>query len=155
MDFMHILIVFSTYSGSTMAAAQAAQQAFQASGHQAALIPTLEAKPEDFQAADLIILASPTWDYQGKEGQPHEDFIQAYQTFSGQTFPENKFAILALGDSNFSHFCGSAAHLEKWVAELQGKLIGESLKIDQYYFNEAENGQKVKSWIENLAQQLK
>ncbi|PIR61396.1 MAG: hypothetical protein COY81_04420 [Candidatus Pacebacteria bacterium CG_4_10_14_0_8_um_filter_43_12] len=149
---MNILIVFSTYSGSTMSAAQVAQQVFEATGNQTALTPTLEAKPQDFNDADLIVIASPTWDYQGEEGQPHEDFVQAYQTFAGQTFPAKKFAILVLGDSNFSHFCGAADHLVKWVADLQGKLATETLKIDQYYFNEPENAAKVKTWAEKLAQ---
>lgn len=151
---MNILIVYATYSGSTQAASQIVHDVLIAHPNQVIMKEVMEAQPTDFEQADLIILASPSWDYHGEEGMPHEHYLQAFQTFTGQTYPSKKFAVVGLGDSNFTKFCGSAAHLEHWISELQGQLITDSLRIDQYYFNEDENSQKVRLWAENLASSL-
>lgn len=150
---MNILIVFATYSGSTMTAAQLLEQQLQGKGHQVGLKAANELQPSDFDAPDLIILASPSWDYHGEEGMPHEDYQVVFQTFAGLTFPGKKFAIMGLGDSNYTVFCGSATHLENWVDQLQGQRVIESLRIDQYFFNEAENNQKISAWADQLSTQ--
>ncbi|MDQ5951845.1 MAG: flavodoxin [Patescibacteria group bacterium] len=151
---MNILLMYATYSGSTTAASQIAEQVLQAKGHQVTVKQVQETQPTDFVAADFVLLASPSWDYHGEEGMPHEDYLEAFKTFAGQTFPTKKFAVLGLGDSNFTKFCGAADHLENWVKELQGDLFVPSLRLDQYYFNETENGEKVKLWAAQLGDAL-
>lgn len=151
---MNILLLYATYSGSTMAASQVAQQVLQAKGHTVTLQEVRETQPEQFLDADVVVLASPSWDFHGQEGMPHEDYLEVFKLFAGQTFPTKKFAVMGLGDTNFTKFCGSADHLENWVEQLGGTLALPTLRIDQYYFNEDENGQKVQLWAEQLANTL-
>lgn len=146
--------MYATYSGSTMAAAQIAQQVLQASGHQVNFTQVLEVQPTDFSSVDAVLLASPSWDYHGEEGMPHEDYLTAFKIFEGQKFPNKKFAIIGLGDTHFTKFCGAANHLENWVSQLEGQLVIPSLRLDQYYFNETENSEKVKVWTQQLADSL-
>jgi flavodoxin I len=102
----------------------------------------------------VILLVSPSWDYHGEEGMPHEDYLAVFKTFDGVNFPTKKYAVMGLGDTNFTKFCGAADHLESWVSQLGGQLLVPSLRLDQYYFNEDENAQKVRLWAESIADSL-
>lgn len=151
---MNVLLMYATYSGSTEVAAQLAQQVLQAKGQNVTLKKALTVTPEDIEAADVVIVASPSWDYHGEEGMPHEHYQEVFKTFAGKTFPGKKFAVLGLGDTNFTKFCGAANHLENWVQQLGGTLCVTSLRLNQFYFNEKENTEKVKWWAGNLADSL-
>lgn len=151
---MNILLMYATYSGSTEVASKLAQQTLQTKGHTVTLKKALTVTPEDISAADVVIAASPSWDYHGEEGMPHEDYQEVFKNFAGKTFPGKKFAVLGLGDTHFAKFCGAANHLENWVNQLGATLAVTSLRLNQYYFNEKENSEKVKWWAANLADSL-
>lgn len=147
---MNILLLYATYSGSTMAAAQFLQQVLQEKQHQVTLKTVLETQAADLQTPDLIILASPSWDHNGEQGMPHEDYDNLRQMTQGMTIPQKPFAIMGLGDTNYTYFCGAVTHLEKWVQELQGVLKVPSLKLDQYYFNEDACKAQITTWAAQL-----
>lgn len=153
-DSMKILIVYATYSNSTFTATHLAADELQAAGHTVDLVLARDAKPEQLSAADFVILASPSWDYHGDQGQPHEDYLLFNKTMENMTFPEKKFAVLGLGDSTYTYFCGAVEHIEKTVEKMQGKLIIESLKIDQFYMFEQESTKKVQEWAREVAKKL-
>jgi flavodoxin I len=151
---MNVLLVYATYSNSTYSAAEIASTELKDAGHTVEIVLARETKPEQLQAADLVILASPSWDYFGDQGQPHEDYLVFNKTMADTTFPDKKFAILGLGDSTYTYFCGAVEHLQATVEKLQGKLIVESLKIDQYYINEVTATQQIKEWARNVSSTL-
>lgn len=151
---MNVLLVYATYSGSTSAASHIAEQVLSATGHAVTLKQALELQPQDLESADAVVLASPSWDYHGEEGMPHEDYLEVFKAFEGQQFADKKFGVIGLGDNHFTKFCGAADHLEQWVSQLGGQLAIPSLRIDQYYFNETENSEKVKLWAKNLSDSL-
>lgn len=151
---MNIFLIYATYSGSTMAASRVAQQILQAKGHQVTVKEVKDVEPSDFQTTDAVLLASPSWDYHGEEGMPHEDYLKIFEAFAGQTFPGKKFAVMGLGDQHFTKFCGAADHLENWVQQLGGTFVVPSLRLDQYYFNEEGNAEKVKLWAAQLGDAL-
>jgi flavodoxin I len=151
---MKILIVYATYSNSTFTAAHLAEQELKDANFEPQVILAREVQPEHIQNADLVIIASPSWDYHGNQGQPHEDYLLFRKAMEGKTFPGKKFAVLGLGDSTYTYFCGAVAHLEEMIAQLQGKLLVDSLKIDQFYMYEPESTQKIKEWTRRVAKQI-
>ncbi len=134
---MKITLVYATYSNSTALAGEHLASLLKTAGHTVELLTANEATAEALQQPDLLILASPSWDYSGEQGMPHEDFTDL-QLRLGNTFTLSgkPTAIMALGDSSFTYFCGAATHLTQWLTEKGGKEVLPPLKIDQYYANE-------------------
>ncbi|MBI2611722.1 flavodoxin domain-containing protein [Candidatus Gottesmanbacteria bacterium] len=149
-----VLIIYATNSGGTQISSNIIETIFKQKGQDVILKKVSNINPEEFSSFDLIIFGSPSWDYQGKEGQLHQDYLPFLEKAKGKTFPDKKFAVFGLGDSSYTYFCGSATHLENLVKNLNGQKIGDTLRIDGFYFNQDENSKKVEEWATNLANQL-
>ncbi len=148
---MNILIIYATNSGATEIVSQIVEETLAEHKLTVTRKDVTTVTPEELNAYDLIVFGSPSWDFDGKEGWPHEHFIPFMDAVRPMKFQDKKFAIFGLGDSSYTHFCGAVDHLEKLVADVSGKLIIESLKIDGFYFNQAENSEKAKTWAQTLA----
>lgn len=133
-----------------MMAAQTLEQALQQAGHYVELKMALDTKPDDLSSAELVVLASPSWDYSGQEGMPHDDFMTMIEKFGEAKFNDQAFAILGLGDSNYNKFCGAVDQLSKWIDGVGGKLVGQPLKIDQYFMNEQKANETIQNWATTL-----
>lgn len=151
---MNILLIYATYSGSTMSASQVLSDTLAEQGHQVSMQLVTETTADQLTQAEALILASPTWDYNGHEGMPHEDFLPFMEQHKDLKMPGKPVAILGLGDQNYSHFCGAVGHMEEYVRGLEMNLVVESLKIDQFYMDEPGNTEKVKNWGASLSAAL-
>jgi len=147
---MHISIVYATYSGSTMTASQVLSDELTTAGAHVDQLLAIETTPEQVQASDLIIFGSPSWDYNGKQGMPHEDFEGLMERFKDHSFPDKKTAILGLGDSNYTHFCGAVAHLQDFTKKLKLVELVEPLKIDQFFVDETTHTTAIKDWAQKI-----
>lgn len=143
---MNILIAYATYSGGTQAACEFLTQIFTSAGHQVTMKMINEVGLEDTLSYDLRVFATPTWDYEGKEGQPHQDFITWMQNNNGKKFSGKASVVLGLGDSSYAHFCGAVPIVEDFIKSAGGILKTESLMIDGYLFNMDANNEKIKEW---------
>ncbi len=150
---MNILLVYATNSGTTQTVAQMVSDALTQAGHTVTLKEAFQATPEDFTSPQAIILGSPSWDFDGKEGQPHEDYVPLMGKMQTTTI-EKPFAVFALGDSSYKYFCGAADHLEEFVKNLKGTLVTPALRIDKYYSDMNGNNEKVMAWVEELKKKL-
>ncbi len=151
---MNILLLYATNSGGTQQASQMVASMLQEKGHTVTVKNPKESNVDEVTSAGFVLFASPSWDYQDKEGQPHEDFVPLLESLSGKTLEGKPFAILGLGDTSYAHFCGAVDEFEKIVQNLKGKLIVPSLKIDGYYLHMDENNQLVKDWTNQLINAL-
>ena len=147
---MKILVVYATNSGGTQLASDLVNEALSKKNHEVMVKEVRETKADEFAGFDLVILASPSWDYEGLEGQPHPDFRQFIDDSKGKTFSGKKFAVLGLGDSSYTYFCGAVTHLEQFVKETGGNLAVPSLKIDGFYLDQAGNSEKIQTWADSL-----
>lgn len=150
---MNILLVWATNSGTTQTVAYMIDDALKAAGHTVISKEARNTTPEDFTPAQVIILGSPSWDFDGNEGFPHEDFLPLMEKLKTGSLAK-PFAIFGLGDSSYRIYNGAVDHLEKFVKDVTGTLLVPSLRIDKYYSDMDGNNAKIKAWIEELKKKL-
>jgi flavodoxin I len=146
---MNILILYATYSGGTQTASQIIFDQLK-SKHTVTYKTPLEIDPKNINKYDLVIFCSPTWDYNGKEGQPHEDFINFFEKAKHETYSNINFAVMGLGDSSYTKFCGCVEVIEIFIKNHGGLLKIPSLKIDGFFFNQNENLKVIQNWTNKL-----
>ncbi len=147
---MNVLIIYATFSGSTLTAAQLIEAVLKRKGHAVTLKSANEADPSEMNNYDLVVLGSCTWDFSGLEGQLHSYFVDFAKKLQGKDFSQKKFAVFGLGDKTYTHFCAAVDHLEKIVADVKGQKIKDSLRIDRFYFNQEAETKRLQSWAEKL-----
>lgn len=148
---MNILVVFATNSGATDVASQLIVDELTQKGTTVTRKEVRDVNVDELPTYDLVVLGSPSWDFEGKEGWPHEDFLPFMETVKTKSFDGKKFAVFGLGDSSYTHFCGAVEHLEETVKAAKGTLVVPSLKIDGFYFKQDENSAKAKTWADEVA----
>ena len=151
---MNILLVYATNSGTTMTTAQTVSDKLTAKGHQVTMKEVRDAVVEDFSSPEVVVIGSPSWDFEGHEGMPHEDWLPLMEKLKTMTFENKPFAIFGLGDSSYKHFCGAVDHLEELVKTIKGTLTVPSLRIDKFYSDQTGNMDKINAWADGLVAKL-
>ncbi len=143
---MKTLLVYATNSGTTIEVSSYISTEFTQKGHQVTVKDARDASSDEYNNYNLIIFGSSTWG----EGEVHESFKRLIENSEGKSFTDKKFAVFGLGDSSYQHFCGAADQLEEYVKKLNGKLIVETLKINNFLFNQQEELPKITEWSQKL-----
>lgn len=151
---MNILILYATYSGGTQAAGETVRDAFRKHNIAVDFKEAAQIAPDEFSGYGLIMLCTPTWDFDGREGQPHEDYLRLMEKADGKSFPDKKFAVMGLGDSSYTHFCGSVDILEGFIKKLRGTIIVPSLRIDGYFYDQTKHTAAIEKWTEHIISSL-
>lgn len=146
---MNLLIVYASNSGSTYLVAKQLQKKLNSD-----LKKATDTNPDDFNGYDLILLGSPSWDVNNKEGQPLESMLSLMDSLQDTDLKGKKFAVFGCGDSSYLNFCGAVNEMEKFILSTGGTLITDSLKIDSYYFDLDNNVKKVEIWADELNKKL-
>lgn len=147
---MDILIAYATNSGGTFFATQTVEKALKVKKHSVTRKEIEETTATDFKKYDLIIFASPSWNYEGAEGELQSSFKTFVQNYSGDSLKGKKCAVFGLGDRSYLYFCGAVERLEKFVTENGGILLSPSLRIDGYYKNESLHNAMLEQWIYSI-----
>ncbi len=151
---MQILLVYATNSGTTMMTAQAVADRLTQKGHTVTMKEVKLTTPADIQAAEMVILGSPSWDFDGKEGMPHEDYMPLIEKLKTQTYEGKPFTIFGLGDSSYRVYCGAVDQLEELVTTMKGKLLVPSLKIDNFFADQPKHMEAIAAWTDSLITSL-
>jgi flavodoxin I len=147
---MNILLIYATNSGTTQVVAEFIADALTKAGHTMTVQEAQKTNPEDLKNFKLVLLGSPSWDFNGMEGMPHEEFLPLMEKLHEMKFTGKQFAIFGLGDKSYKHFCGAVDHLEKLVADMGGTLAIPSLRIDNYYADVDGFNGKILAWIGSI-----
>lgn len=151
---MNILIVYATFSNSTALATQLVAEELTKNSHTVTVKKIRDADMNDFAHRDLIVIASPSWLVEGKEGQPHDDYFAAKERFTQEAFKGKKFAIMGMGDSTYAHFCGAVDYLQEWVQQMTGEVVVPPLCIDGFYFDQDKNSAVIRQWADTLSKKM-
>lgn len=154
---MTTLIVYATNSSGTMLASELVRDVLKQHGHTVTLKRAGAVEPKEFNNYDFIVLGSCTWglviDDQWTQGQLQNHMYDLQQKLikEQRIFPGKKFAVFALGDSSYTHFCAAADHLQDLVNDVGGELISEPLRIDGWFFHPEQNEKMLIDWANSVA----
>lgn len=146
---MNILLVFATNSGGTAQATQMIADTLTGRGHVVIVKEAKNAEPADITAAPFVLLGSPSWDYNGMEGQPLPEMAEFIDRCKDIQLEGKPFAVFGPGDSSYTYFCGAVTYLEAFVKRAKGTLVLPSLKVDGFYMK-SDAGEQITKWAEEL-----
>lgn len=150
---MKCIVVYGTLSGSTMTAATLVADTLKAAGHEVTSVTADPTIKDQILSAQAVVFASPSWEDQGKDGQPLPEVRAAIESLSAADLTGKKVALLGLGDTSYPHFCGAVDVMEGLLKDRGVSVVTPSLKIDRYY-SSPDNEQKIKTWTQTLSQLL-
>ncbi len=156
---MKTLLVYGTNSGSTLVASELVRDVLSSRGHDVILKRANLVEPDELKTYDLVVLGSCTWDgfnakrQQHLEGQLQQHMQELRDKLVEQKIilPGHRFAVFGLGDTSYKVFAGAADRLVELVNDVGGELIGEALKIDNYFLRQDENELKLRDWSTKIA----
>lgn len=146
---MKVVIIYASNSGNTRLAALRIAATLQQKKLPTVIKAVEHAAPADIEEADVCILGSCTWLTRHQEGQLPEHFQRFAEKLQaeGRHYPGKPFAVFALGRKEYTHFCAAADHLVALVRDIEGRLLGDPLRVDGFYqHNEA----VIEGWAEAL-----
>lgn len=148
-----VLIVYASNSGSTFLVGEIIASTL-GEQYEVAIQQARDTMPTDLQKYDLLLFGSPSWSVQGKEAFPHEAIIDFMARCADEQVIDKPCAAFGCGDSSYTLFCGAVNQLERFIAQIKGKKITNSLKIDGYFFNLAGNEELTREWARELLQKI-
>jgi flavodoxin I len=150
---MKTTIIYSTLSGSTMTAADVVAAVLRAAGHEVDVLMADGVNKDTVKASGAIIFGSPSWEDEGKDGQPLPDVTRFIKSLTAEDVAGKKLGIFGLGDTSYPHYCGAVDVMEGLFKGINLTPAVESLRIDRYY-SLPDNETKTKTWAEGLAKAL-
>ncbi len=151
---MKVLIVFATYSSGTDLATDVIKRVLESAHIEVIKKNIKDITPTEINNYTDIILASPSWRTRKGDGMPHEFFLDYMDTVADGAYNGKKFAVMGLGDTAYTHFCGAVNELEKFIQARGGELLTESLRIDGFYFAQEQNEKEIEAWSVVIAKSL-
>jgi len=136
-----------------MTASELAASTLRTSGHEVEVVSVESASPDALSAYDALIIASPSWEDQGKDGQPLPEIRMFLERVTAEHLKDKKVALMGLGDTSYPHYCGAIDVMEDMLKKLSIAPIVPSLRIDKYY-SLRENEDNVKNWASELGKAL-
>lgn len=95
---------------------------------------------------DLLVIASTHG-----EGDPPQTALDFFEFLEGRKAPKLpglRFAVLALGDSTYEHYCGAGRRVDARLEELGAERIADRVECDVDYEDDAA------AWIESILGEL-
>lgn len=119
-------IIVGTVYGSAMSAAESLEEALMAAGHEVVLHE--EAALADLNPAHFWLVVTSTTG----QGELPADILPLFSELRDNSgpLPQLRYAIAALGDSSYEHYCGGGQLFNDLLQELQATAVTEMLTID-------------------------
>jgi flavodoxin len=149
-----IIIVYASNSGSTFLVGEIIAHIL-GRKHQVVMQKAAATSPNDLLQYDIAIFGSPSWSASGLgEGFPQETMIAFIKSCVGLDLSGKKCAAFGCGDSSYTLFCGAVNQLEKFIVDLKGSRLTNSLRIDGYFFDLPKNIALAKKWAQTLLSKI-
>ncbi|WMC11442.1 flavodoxin [Oceanimonas pelagia] len=119
-------IIIGTVYGSAVLVAEALEEALVKAGHSVTLHEDAELAELD-QSHFWLFVTSTTG-----QGDIPPNLVPLFEELreSCPPIPRVRYALVALGDSSYEHFCGAGRRLDEQLQELQAQAVTERLQVD-------------------------
>ena len=151
---MKIHIAYATHTGSTLYAAKELLAAL-ADSHEVVMKTANETSLDDLQSAEVILIGSSSWDWQGNRGYPLAEMMGFLGRVAAFDFSAKKVALFGCGDRDFEHFCGALDVIWDGLETAGAKYLVEHLRLNRYFMDEIGNQDLVRGWAGTLITKLK
>src|SRR6266705_5238686 len=142
-----LLILFGSQTGSAEGLAKKVAKESQARGFAPKVLALNDYEVANLPAASKAIIISSTWG----DGEPPDNALNFWNWINAESAPrlENlQFAVLGLGDKNYSDFCGASKKIDTRLEALGAKRLQPRGECDVDYEVAAKN------WIDGLWEKL-
>ena len=142
-----LLILFGSQTGSAEGLAKKFAKEASSRGYAPKILALNDFESANFLAATKAVIISSTWG----DGDAPDNAVNFWNWLKADTAPrlENlNFAVLGLGDKNYSDFCGAAKKFDTRLEALGAKRLVPRGECDVDYEAAA------KTWVESLWQKL-
>ncbi len=137
-----LTILYGSETGNAESVAQQAGEQALARGLPARVIDMADYKPRELRDERLLLVITATHG----EGDPPDPALDFYEFLHGRKAPklgEARFAVLALGDSSYEHFCQTGRDLDARFEALGAQRLVERVDCDVDFDETAEQ------WIQH------
>jgi flavodoxin I len=142
------LIIYGSTTGNTEYVAEVIAKSLKQGKVDVAVKNAANASGPDIESdLDIVLFGCSTWG--DDEIELQEDFAEFFENMgnNGTSYNGMKFAVFGCGDSSYTWFCGAVDAIEGKIADLGGKIMVDSLKIDG-------DPESVKEEIQNWAESV-
>lgn len=142
-----LVILFGSQTGSAEGLAKKLAKESESRGFAPKLFALNDYEQANLPAAGKAVIISSTWG----DGEPPDNAVNFWNWIKADSAPrlENlNFAVLGLGDKNYSDFCGASKKFDERLAALGAKRLAPRGECDVDYEAPA------KSWIDGLWDKL-
>ena len=142
-----LLILFGSQTGSAEGLAKKLAKESQARGFAPKVLALNDYEAANLSAAQKALIITSTWG----DGEPPDNAVNFWTWLSAEAAPrlENlNFAVLGLGDKNYSDFCGASKKFDARLEALGAKRLQPRGECDVDYESVAKN------WMDGLWEKL-
>ena len=138
-----LLILFGSQTGSAEGLAKKMAKESSGRGFAPKILPLNDYEQANLAATGKAVIISSTWG----DGEPPDNAVNFWNWINAESAPrlENlNFAVLGLGDKNYSDFCGASKKMDARLEALGAKRLYSRGECDVDYEAPAKN------WIDGL-----
>ncbi len=142
-----LLILYGSQTGTAENLAKKMAKESQARGFAPKILPLNDYEQANLAAAGQVVIISSTWG----DGEPPDNAAKFWNWLKADSAPrlENlNFAVLGLGDKNYSNFCGASKKFDERLTALGAKRLAPRGECDTDYETAA------KKWMDGLWEKL-